>query len=46
MPHGAVLYENGSITVYYRLDAQNRLLMGGRSPLREIEMDVVAVIAV
>jgi glycine/D-amino acid oxidase-like deaminating enzyme len=38
MPRGAVLYENGSITVYYRLDAQNRLLMGGRSPMREIEM--------
>jgi glycine/D-amino acid oxidase-like deaminating enzyme len=42
MPRGAVLYENGSITVYYRLDAQNRLLMGGRSPLREIEMPDVS----
>ena len=38
MPNRPVLYENGSVTVYYRLDAQNRLLMGGRSPMRAIQM--------
>lgn len=38
MPGGSVLYENGAITVYYRLDAQGRLLMGGRSPMREVGM--------
>ena len=32
----SVLYEVGFNTVYYRLDAQDRLLMGGRSPLRSI----------
>ena len=37
MPSGSVLYENSSIPVYYRLDAQNRLLMGGRSPLRDVD---------
>ncbi|MFT3989473.1 NAD(P)/FAD-dependent oxidoreductase [Aestuariivirga sp.] len=31
MPSGSVLYEVANNTVYYRLDAQNRLLMGGRS---------------
>ena len=31
-PARASLYELGSITVYYRLDAFNRVLMGGRSP--------------
>jgi glycine/D-amino acid oxidase-like deaminating enzyme len=36
MPGGGVLYELGSITVYYRVDATNRLLMGGRSKLREM----------
>ncbi|MBL8701992.1 MAG: FAD-binding oxidoreductase [Alphaproteobacteria bacterium] len=29
-PRRASLYEVGNITVYYRLDAQNRVLMGGR----------------
>lgn len=29
-PKRASLYEVGNITVYYRLDAQNRVLMGGR----------------
>lgn len=29
MPLLSVLYEAGHDTVYYRLDAQNRLLMGG-----------------
>lgn len=34
LPHRPVLYESGHITVYYRLDKQNRLLMGGRGPQR------------
>jgi len=29
-PARSSLYEMGQVTVYYRLDAQNRLLMGGR----------------
>ena len=32
MPRRAALYEAGRITVYYRMDAANRLLMGGRGP--------------
>jgi glycine/D-amino acid oxidase-like deaminating enzyme len=36
MPGGGVLYELGSVTVYYRLDVGNRLLMGGRSGLRDM----------
>jgi glycine/D-amino acid oxidase-like deaminating enzyme len=35
LPNGASLYENGQITVYYRVDTQGRLLMGGRSPMRD-----------
>lgn len=31
---GAVLYELGEVTTYYRLDPQGRLLMGGRSRSR------------
>jgi glycine/D-amino acid oxidase-like deaminating enzyme len=31
LPQGSVLYEHEDITVYYRLDTSNRLLMGGRS---------------
>ena len=30
LPQGAVLYEAGNITVYYRRDRDGRLLMGGR----------------
>jgi glycine/D-amino acid oxidase-like deaminating enzyme len=37
LPIGAVLYEHEDITVYYRLDLFNRLLMGGRSRLRTLE---------
>ncbi len=37
LPHRSVLYEHESVTVYFRLDAQNRLLMGGRSRLRNLE---------
>jgi glycine/D-amino acid oxidase-like deaminating enzyme len=32
---GASLYENGRTTVYYRVDVNRRLLMGGRSPMRD-----------
>ena len=35
MPSRSVLFEVASMTVYYRLDQWNRLLMGGRSPSRE-----------
>ena len=33
MPTRSVLYESGHITVYYRIDTSNRLLMGGRGPM-------------
>ncbi|HVC02582.1 MAG TPA: FAD-binding oxidoreductase [Steroidobacteraceae bacterium] len=36
LPGRSVLYESGAITVYYRLDAARRLLIGGRGPMREI----------
>lgn len=36
LPSRSSLYESGRITVYYRIDAQNRLLMGGRGPMRPI----------
>jgi glycine/D-amino acid oxidase-like deaminating enzyme len=36
MPSRAVLYESGTVTVYYRVDAGLRLLIGGRGPMREI----------
>lgn len=36
MPGRPVLYESGHITVYYRIDQHNRLLMGGRGPMRWI----------
>jgi len=36
MPTRSVLYEMGRVTVYYRLDRDNRLLMGGRCLQREI----------
>jgi glycine/D-amino acid oxidase-like deaminating enzyme len=37
MPGRAVLYESGTVTVYYRVDQSQRLLIGGRGPMREIE---------
>jgi glycine/D-amino acid oxidase-like deaminating enzyme len=37
MPTRSVLYESGHITVYYRVDASNRLLMGGRGPMQWIK---------
>jgi glycine/D-amino acid oxidase-like deaminating enzyme len=36
MPTRSVLYESGHITVYYRVDTSNRLLMGGRGPMHWI----------
>jgi len=36
MPTRSVLYESGHITVYYRVDGSNRLLMGGRGPMQWI----------
>jgi glycine/D-amino acid oxidase-like deaminating enzyme len=36
MPGRSVLYESGAITVYYRVDSGQRLLIGGRGPMREI----------
>jgi len=36
MPTRPVLYESGHITVDYRIDQHNRLLMGGRGPMRWI----------
>ncbi len=37
LPARQVLYESGLVTVYYRIDAGGRLLMGGRGPMREID---------
>jgi glycine/D-amino acid oxidase-like deaminating enzyme len=34
LPGGGVVYESGDITVYYRRDQANRLLMGGRGRQR------------
>lgn len=36
LPARTSVYESGRITVYYRVDAHNRLLMGGRGPMRPI----------
>ena len=36
LPSRSCVYESGRITVYYRVDAQNRLLIGGRGPMRPI----------
>ncbi|GAU86957.1 FAD-binding oxidoreductase [Bosea sp. BIWAKO-01] len=36
LPSRASVYESGRITVYYRVDAHDRLLMGGRGPMRSI----------
>ncbi|WP_349434392.1 FAD-binding oxidoreductase [Pararhizobium sp. A13] len=43
LPRRPVLYESGHITVYYRLDAQNRLLIGGRGPQRALERKTAAL---
>jgi glycine/D-amino acid oxidase-like deaminating enzyme len=36
MPSRAALYEMGNVTVYYRKDRDNRILMGGRGVQRDI----------
>jgi glycine/D-amino acid oxidase-like deaminating enzyme len=36
LPAGEVLYESGNITVYYRRDRANRLLIGGRGHQHEV----------
>lgn len=36
MPSRTALYESGRITVYYRVDVSNRLIIGGRGPMRPI----------
>jgi glycine/D-amino acid oxidase-like deaminating enzyme len=36
LPGRPVLYESGNITVYYRIDSRQRLLIGGRGPMHEI----------
>jgi glycine/D-amino acid oxidase-like deaminating enzyme len=36
LPDRPVLYESGLVTVYYRIDREQRLLIGGRGPMREI----------
>jgi glycine/D-amino acid oxidase-like deaminating enzyme len=36
MPSRSSLYEIGNVTVYYRIDMDNRLLMGGRSVQRDV----------
>jgi glycine/D-amino acid oxidase-like deaminating enzyme len=37
MPDRSVLYESGAITVYYRIDSAQRLIIGGRGPMCEID---------
>ena len=37
LPQRESLYELGEITTYYRVDAEGRLLMGGRSASRDLE---------
>jgi glycine/D-amino acid oxidase-like deaminating enzyme len=37
LPGREVVYESGNITAYYRRDAANRLLMGGRGPQHAAE---------
>ena len=36
LPSRPVVFETGRITVYYRIDAHGRLLMGGRGPMQQI----------
>jgi glycine/D-amino acid oxidase-like deaminating enzyme len=36
LPGRAVVYEIGAITHYYRVDARQRLIFGGRGPMREV----------
>ncbi len=46
MPGRQVLYESSLVTVYYRVDGQNRLIIGGRGPMKPISShDRVAPVA-
>jgi len=36
LPRRSVLYEIGAVTCYYRVDCRQRLLFGGRGPMREV----------
>ncbi len=36
LPLRGSVYETGRITVYYRVDQANRLVLGGRGPMREL----------
>jgi glycine/D-amino acid oxidase-like deaminating enzyme len=36
MPTRSSVYEIGGVTVYYRFDSDNRLLIGGRSVQRDV----------
>jgi len=36
LPRRAVLYEIGAVTCYYRVDSRQRLIFGGRGPMREV----------
>lgn len=42
LPGRSVLYEIGAITHYYRVDAGQRLVFGGRGPMREVS-DAAAI---
>lgn len=42
LPGRSVLYEIGAITHYFRVDARQRLLFGGRGPMREVS-DAAAI---
>jgi glycine/D-amino acid oxidase-like deaminating enzyme len=42
LPGRSVLYEIGAVTCYYRVDARQRLLFGGRGPMREVS-DVASI---
>jgi glycine/D-amino acid oxidase-like deaminating enzyme len=42
LPGRSVLYETGAVTCYYRVDARNRRLFGGRGPMHEVS-DVAAI---
>jgi glycine/D-amino acid oxidase-like deaminating enzyme len=42
LPDRSVLYEIGAVTHYYRIDASQRLLFGGRGPMREVS-DTAAI---
>lgn len=46
MPGRQSLYESGLVVVYYRVDHKNRLIIGGRGPMRSISSpDVLTSIA-